>query len=70
MGALMMDSAAELVPGAMAPELDGRRETVIDLTTNQPVGHVYVDVNHELLSTESHGFPQYTPVHHRDWRRC
>ena len=29
---------------------------MFDLTTNQPVGHVYVDVNHELLSTESHGF--------------
>ena len=29
---------------------------MFDLTTNQPVGHVYVDVNHEFLSTESHGF--------------
>ena len=55
-GRVVMDSAAELVPGAMAPELDGRRETVIDLTTNQPVGHVYVDVNHDFLSSESHGF--------------
>ena len=29
---------------------------MFDLTTNQPVGHVYVDVNHEFLSAESHGF--------------
>ena len=29
---------------------------MFDLTTNRPVGHVYVDVNRELLSAESHGF--------------
>ena len=55
-GRVVTDNAAELLLGATAPELGGRRETVFDLTTNQPVGHVYVDVNHELLSTESHGF--------------
>ena len=55
-GRVVTDNASELLSGATAPELGGRRETVFDLTTNQPVGHVYVDVNHELLSTESHGF--------------
>ena len=39
-----------------ASGLSGHRETVYDLTGNQPVGHVYVDVNRELLATESHGF--------------
>ena len=29
---------------------------MLDLDSNQPVGHVYVDVNREFLSTESHGF--------------
>ena len=55
-GRVVTDNASELLLGATAPQLGGRRETVFDLTTNQPVGHVYVDVNHELLSTESHGF--------------
>ena len=55
-GRVVTDNTSELLVGAAAPELGGRRETVFDLTTNQSVGHVYVDVNHELLSTESHGF--------------
>ena len=55
-GRVVRDNLSELLPGTTAPDLDGHRETVFDLTTNQPVGHVYVDVNHEFLSTESHGF--------------
>ena len=55
-GRVVKDNLSELSPGTMAPDLDGHRETVLDLTTNQPVGHVYVDVDHELLSAESHGF--------------
>ena len=55
-GRVVKDNLSELLPGTAAPDLDGHRETVFDLTTSQPVGHVYVDVNHELLSTESHGF--------------
>ena len=55
-GRVVTDNAGELSPGATAPELAGRRETVFDVATNQPVGHVHVDVNHEFLSTESHGF--------------
>ena len=55
-GRVVKDNLSELLPGTAAPHLDGHRETVFDLTTNQPVGHVYVDVNHEFLSTESHGF--------------
>ena len=54
-GRVVTDNAGELSAGATAPELSGRRETLFDLTTNQQVGHVYVDVNHEFLSTESHG---------------
>ena len=52
----MKDNLAELSSGTAARDLDGHPETVFDLTTNRPVGHVYVDVNHEFLSTESHGF--------------
>ena len=55
-GRVVRDNLSELAPGTHAPDLDGHRETVFDLTTDQPVGHVYVDVDHELLSTESHGF--------------
>ena len=55
-GRVVKDNLFQLPPGAVAPELDGHRETVFDLSTDQPVGHVYVDVNHELLSGESHGF--------------
>ena len=55
-GHVVKDNLSELLPGTAAPDLDGHRETVFNLTTDQPVGHVYVDVNHELLSTESHGF--------------
>ncbi len=55
-GRVVMDNLSELSPGTVAADLTGHRETVFDLTTNQPVGHVYVDVNSELLSAESHGF--------------
>ena len=55
-GRVVRDNLSELLPGTAAPDLDGHRETVFDLTTDQPAGHVYVDVNHALLSTESHGF--------------
>ncbi len=55
-GRVVKDNLAELLPGTTPPDLDGHRETVFDLATNQPVGHVYVDVNHEFLSTEKHGF--------------
>ena len=55
-GRVVTDNLSELLPGTAAPDLDGHRETVFDLTTNQPVGHVYVDVDDEFLSTESHGF--------------
>ena len=55
-GRVVKDNLSELSPGTAAPDLDGHRETVFDLTTNHPVGYAYVDVNHEFLSTESHGF--------------
>ena len=55
-GRVVNDNLSELLPGTTAPDLDGHRETVFDLTTDQPVGHVYVDVNQEFLSSESHGF--------------
>ena len=55
-GRVLKDNLFRLPTGTAAPELDGHRETVFDLSTAQPVGHVYVDVNHELLSGESHGF--------------
>ena len=55
-GRVVRDNLSVLTPGAAVPDLAGRRETVLDLTTNRPVGHVYVDVNREFLSSESHGF--------------
>ena len=55
-GRVVKDNLSELLSGAVVTDLDGHRGTVFDLTTNQPVGHVYVDVNHEFLSAESHGF--------------
>ena len=55
-GRVVKDNLSKLEPRANAPSLDGHRETVFDLTTKQPVGHVYVDVDHQLLSSESHGF--------------
>ena len=55
-GRVVKDNLSELLPGTAAPDLEGHRETVLDLTTDQPVGHVYVDVNREFLSSESYGF--------------
>lgn len=55
-GRVVKDNLSELLSGTLITDLEGHRERVFDLTTNQPVGHVYVDVNRDLLSTESHGF--------------
>ncbi len=55
-GRVVKDNLSELLPGTTVSDLDGHGGTVFDLTTNRPVGHVYVDVNHEFLSSESHGF--------------
>ena len=55
-GRVVRDNFSELAPGTPAPGLEGHRETVFDLNSNQPVGQVHVDVNRELLSSESHGF--------------
>ena len=55
-GRVVRDNLSDLIPGAVAPDLDGHRGTVLDLGANQPVGYVYVDVNQELLATESNRF--------------
>ena len=55
-GLVVKDNLSDLLPGTASSNLDGRRETVFDLTANEPVGYVYVDVNREFLSNESHGF--------------
>ncbi|MDE0169662.1 MAG: HAMP domain-containing sensor histidine kinase [bacterium] len=55
-GRVVKDNLSELPPGAGATNLQGHRETVFDVAANRPVGHVYLDVNQEFLSTESHGF--------------
>ena len=52
---VVKDNQSELSPGTAAPDLDGHRETVFNLNTNRPVGHVYVDVDRDFLSAESHG---------------
>ena len=53
---VVKDNLSELRPGLFVTGLTGHRAPVLDLTANRPVGHVYVDVNQELLSAESHGF--------------
>ena len=53
---VVRDNFGELAPGAPAAELGGYRETLFDLTSNEPVGYVHVDVQREFLSSESHGF--------------
>ncbi len=55
-GQVVLDNFDELPPGSSASSLDGHREPVLGVASGQPLGHVYVDVNHELLSTESDGF--------------
>ena len=55
-GLVVKDNLSDLPPGTATTELEGRRETVFDSNTSEPVGFVYVDVNREFLSTESHGF--------------
>ncbi len=55
-GLVVKDNFSELLPGTTAPDLSGHRETVFDLAADRPAGHVYVDVNQEFLSSESHGF--------------
>ena len=55
-GTVVKDNSSILSLGTAAPDLAGHREAVFDLAANQPVGHVYVDVNQEFLSSESHGF--------------
>ncbi|MXZ91374.1 MAG: HAMP domain-containing protein [Chloroflexi bacterium] len=53
---VVKDNLSELRPGLFVTGLTGHRAPVLDLTANRTVGHVYVDVNQELLSSESHGF--------------
>ncbi|MYB23121.1 MAG: HAMP domain-containing histidine kinase [Chloroflexi bacterium] len=55
-GRVVTDNMSVLASGADATDLDGSRRTVYDLSTNQPVGRLFVDVDQELLSSESHGF--------------
>ncbi len=55
-GLVVKDNLSELLPGTPALGLDGHCMTVFELSTNRPVGQVYVDVNREFLSSESHGF--------------
>ena len=55
-GRVVADTSSELAPGTPAPDLGGYREAVVDLRTDRPVGHAYVDVHHEFLSSESRGF--------------
>ena len=55
-GRVIADNLSDLSPGTVVSELEGHQETVFDQAANQPVGHVYLDVNAEYLSTESHGF--------------
>jgi len=55
-GSVVLDNFGQLAPGSPATSLAGHLEQVLGAASAQPVGHVFVDVNHELLSSESHGF--------------
>ena len=55
-GRVVTDNLSVLSPEDITSELEGRQETVFDLANDRPVGYVYVDVNQEYLSTETHGF--------------
>ena len=55
-GSVVLDNFGHLAPGSPTTSLAGHREPVVGPTTGQSAGHVYVDVNHEFLSSESHGF--------------
>ena len=55
-GLVVKDNLSQLSPGSDPPPLGRHREDVLHLASNRVVGHVYVDVNREFLSTESHGF--------------
>ena len=55
-GSVVLDNFAQLAPGSNGASLDGHREPIRASGSSAPVGHVYVDVNRERLSTESHGF--------------
>lgn len=55
-GRVVRDNLSDVAPGTAAPNLEGRREAVFDLSTNRVVGYVHVDVNREFLATESRGF--------------
>lgn len=55
-GQVVLDNFGQLALGSSASSLGRHREPVVGATSGQPVGHVYVDVNHELLSSESDGF--------------
>ncbi len=55
-GRVVRDNLSDVAPGTAAPNLEGRREPVFDLSANRVVGYVHVDVNREFLATESRGF--------------
>ena len=55
-GLVIRDNLSGLTPGTEAPDLNGHTETLFNLDENQPVGRLYMDVDYEFLSTESHGF--------------
>ena len=68
-GRVVMDNLSELSPGTATPDLDGHRETVFDLTTDQPV------CRPRLCGCEPRPpvgrvarVSQHAPVHHRNWR--
>ena len=46
------DNFFELDPGEHALAVDGQRATISNLHTDQPVGYVFMDVNHVLFGNE------------------
>lgn len=55
-GDVVLDNFGQLAAGSSGTSLDGHLEPIPGAASNQPAGHIFVDVNRELLSTESDGF--------------
>ena len=55
-GIVLRDNFSTLVPGVVTPDLTGQRTTIVDLSSGQPVGYAYIDVDRAFLASEELGF--------------
>ena len=62
-GVVVIDNLSRLQPGAGAPDLEGRREVVLDLNTDQPVGHVLRGREPRVPLNRGPRVSEHPPVH-------